>query len=170
MSDTPQEVTVERRREILQQVVSSYISRGYRVTFQTESTAQLIKPRTLSCLWVILFGLTLIGLIIYVIVYLMTKDEQVYIEVTSEGKVHTRVPGQAQSLEESAEAYALRLEAERKAKEEREAERQAWLDAHPGETYPADQQRYIAYMALVGTALILAIGCSLALALSVSQP
>lgn len=168
MSETPQELSVERRREILQQVISSYVSRGYRVTFQTDSTAQLVKPRTLSCLWVVLFGLTLIGLVIYVIVYLMTKDEQVYIEVNSQGKVHTRLPGQAQSLEESAEAYARRLEAERKAKEEKEAIRQAWLDAHPGETYPEDQQRYIAYMALIGSVLAVCLVLSFVLALNVS--
>lgn len=169
MSEITQELPIERRRELLQQAISQYVGQGYRVVFQTDTTAQLVKPRTLSCLWVVLFGLTLIGLIVYVVVYLMTKDKQVYIEVTPQGRLHTRIPGQAQSLEETAEAYAARQEAEKKAKAERETIRQAWLDAHPGETYPEDQQRYIAYVALTFTVIAICLALSLMLALGAQR-
>lgn len=86
----PEPISIEQRAAVLQQRIAWYISQGFRVISQTTTTAQLVKPKTLSCLWVILFGITIIGLIVYVVVYLMSKDKQVYIEIDPAGQVIER--------------------------------------------------------------------------------
>jgi hypothetical protein len=78
----------EQRREILQQEINKYLKRGYRVISQTDTTAQLIKPKRFSFLWAVawffVFGF---GLLIYVFWYLSRKDETIYLEVSSNGQV-----------------------------------------------------------------------------------
>lgn len=86
----PEPISIEQRSAILQKWIAWYIDHGFRVISQTNTTAQLVKPKSLSCLWVILFGLTILGLIIYLVVYLLSKDKQVYIEVDPAGQVIQR--------------------------------------------------------------------------------
>ncbi len=83
--------TIEQRRDTLQREVTGYIRRGYRVLSQTDTTAQLVKPKTFSFFWAFIWLLALgVGLIVYIIYYMAKKDEQVYIEVDEEGRVKRR--------------------------------------------------------------------------------
>ena len=79
------EVTLEQRRTALQREVRKYVSRGYRVVSQTDTTAQLVKPKRFSLLWFFI----LLG-ILYVPFYLFARDRQVYLEVDKYGRVRTR--------------------------------------------------------------------------------
>ncbi len=76
------------RQAILQREINSYISRGFRVQSQTETTAQLLKPKRFSLLWAILwfffFG---VGLLLYLLYYLSKKDETIYLEIAESGQV-----------------------------------------------------------------------------------
>ena len=85
------ELTIEKNQEILQHEINSYVKNGFRVISQTDTTAQLLKPKKFSLLWAVFWFLILVfGLIIYLFYYLAKKDEQIYIEVTATGKVITR--------------------------------------------------------------------------------
>lgn len=86
-----QEMTIERRREILQREIAGYLKQGYRVVSQTDVTAQLVKPKQFSCLWAIIWTLVVgIGLLFYLFWYWAAKDQTVYIEVDEHGRVKRR--------------------------------------------------------------------------------
>ena len=81
----------EQRREILQQRINQYIRQGYRVVSQTDTTAQLIKPKQFSCLWATLWFLLFgIGILVYLFYYASKRDEQIYLEVDIYGGVTAR--------------------------------------------------------------------------------
>jgi hypothetical protein len=85
------DLTVEKNQEILQHEIKSYVKNGFRVISQTETTAQLLKPKNFSLLWAVFWFLIFVfGLIIYLFYYLAKRDDQIYIEVTATGKVITR--------------------------------------------------------------------------------
>ncbi len=78
----------EQRREILQNRINQYVKQGYRVVSQTDTTAQLIKPKQFSCLWATLWFLLLgIGILIYLFYYASIRDEQIYLKVDMYGMV-----------------------------------------------------------------------------------
>jgi len=84
-------VTLEQRRAALQREINGYLKRGFRVVSQTETTAQLLKPKTFSLLWALLwFLLAGIGLLVYLIWYWAKRDETVYLEVDDRGRVKRR--------------------------------------------------------------------------------
>lgn len=77
-------LTIEQRRAILQKEINGYAKNGWRVISQTDTTAQLVKPKRLSCLWAILtVGIALL-------LYLAAKDETAYLEVDEKGKLRRR--------------------------------------------------------------------------------
>lgn len=86
-------LTLEQRREILSNHITKYIKAGYRVLAQTDTTAQLVKPKHFSCFWATVFlllSVLLIGLVliaIYLFIYMAQKDQTIYVEVDSNGKV-----------------------------------------------------------------------------------
>ena len=85
----PTAVTIEQRRAVLQKSINWYTSRGFRVVSQTDTTAQLVKPKQFSCLIATLsFLLVGIGLLIYVFIYMASKDQTVYITIDENGKAH----------------------------------------------------------------------------------
>jgi len=72
----------------LQQHINWYVGQGYRIIAQTETSAQLIKPKQFSLIWALLWFLLFgIGLIVYIIYYAAKKDKAVYLTITAEGKV-----------------------------------------------------------------------------------
>ena len=84
-------LTIEQRRAILQQEINKYVKQDYRVVSQTDTTAQLVRPKKFSCLIAVLALLVVvIGFIIYLIYYASKKDDQIYIEVDENGKVRIR--------------------------------------------------------------------------------
>lgn len=86
----PTGLSIELRKNILANEIQKYIKDGFRVQSQTDTTAQLVKPKRLSCLLaVILLLLMVLPFLIYIIWFAAQKDEQVYIEVDENGKVKT---------------------------------------------------------------------------------
>jgi len=84
-------LSIEERRAILQREIGAYLSRGFHVVSQTETTAQLIKPKQFSCFWATFWLLMLvIGLIIYLFYYASQRDQSVYIEVDQYGHIVRR--------------------------------------------------------------------------------
>lgn len=81
----------EKRREILAREVAAYSRRGYRVIAQTDTTAQLVKPKQFSFLWAtvwfLMFG---IGLLVYLFYYWGKREEVVYLVVDEQGHVKRR--------------------------------------------------------------------------------
>lgn len=87
MPDLP----LEARRAILEREIASYIKKGYRVLSQTDTSAQLLKPKRFSLLLaVLLLILMVLPFVIYLLMYLAARDKTVYISVDSQGKVTRR--------------------------------------------------------------------------------
>ena len=86
---TAQEVSLETRQAALQQAIGEYLAQGYRVLSQTDTTAQLVKPKQFGTLWFILWLLTGVLWIVYLAYYLAVKREgKVYLQVDPQGFVH----------------------------------------------------------------------------------
>ena len=88
--DTTPTVTPEARRAALQERVNRFVRDQYRVVSQTDSTAQLVKPKRFSFLWALLWFLVIgVGLLIYIGYHVFLKREpQVYLTVDEQGRVH----------------------------------------------------------------------------------
>lgn len=62
--------------------IQKYIRQGYRVVNQTNTTAQLVRPKQFSCLIATLSAFLVgIGLIFYLFWYASKKDDTVYLQV-----------------------------------------------------------------------------------------
>lgn len=71
-----------KAEEPLQSHVDWYVRQGYRVISQTETSAQLVKPKEFSFLWAFLWFLVLgIGVVVYVFYYMAKKDKTIYLTV-----------------------------------------------------------------------------------------
>ncbi len=80
-------MSIEKRRDILQNAISGYIELGYELMNQTDTSAQLKKPKKFSWLMFLLTIWIAVG-IIYVVYYVaFKKDEVVYMQVDSSGKL-----------------------------------------------------------------------------------
>ena len=67
---------------MLQTQINEYVRKGYHVQSQTETTAQLVKPKSFSFGWAFLWFLLLFfGLLIYILYYVSKKDETVYLYI-----------------------------------------------------------------------------------------
>lgn len=85
------EVSLAERRAILQGVIAKFVRQGYRVVSQTDTTAQLVRPKRFSLLWAALWFLFFgIGLLVYLIYYMAKRDSQIYLGVDAYGKVIRR--------------------------------------------------------------------------------
>lgn len=82
------ELTPAARREILDATIARYSAMGYRLQSQTDTTAQLVRPKRFSIV-LALIGLLIavVGLIVYLLIYLAQKDSVVFVQVDSFGKV-----------------------------------------------------------------------------------
>lgn len=78
------------RRAVLEREVVSYVKRGYRVVSQTDSTAQLVRPKKFSFAIFLILLLTGIGPIIYIAWYFAKRDRAVFITVDERGRVSRR--------------------------------------------------------------------------------
>ena len=80
----------EERHRILEQEIAKYVHQGYRVVSQSETTAQLVKPKELSLLIILL---SILGAVVTFFVYLfyylvIKKDKTIYIEVMPTGTIN----------------------------------------------------------------------------------
>lgn len=74
----------------LQQEIQRYTAHGYHVVHQTETTAQLRKPKEFNVLAFLLLGILLfvIGAVIYLAIYASRKDQYVYLSVGEDNQVY----------------------------------------------------------------------------------
>ena len=92
MENSQQELSIEQRKDILQREIAKYARKGFQVVSQTDTTAQLIKPKSFSCLLaVLLLLIVLLPLVIYLIYYASKIDEAVYLEVDARGGVNGKM-------------------------------------------------------------------------------
>ncbi len=88
LSRSVKPLAIQERTIILNRAIQNYQKNGYRLISQTETTAQLYKPKEFNgCLAIILVFL-IIGIILWLILYLTEKDETLFIEVDEYGQVH----------------------------------------------------------------------------------
>jgi hypothetical protein len=95
LAPAPQSSTADERA-LLAREISRRIAQDWHLVAQTETTAQLRKPKQLSaaglvllviapalggCFWAPLFGVALIGLVVVVASYLAAQDEVVFLDV-----------------------------------------------------------------------------------------
>lgn len=73
------------QRAVLQREINAWVKRGYRVVSQTDTTAQLVKPKRFSLLWFFI----LLG-VLYLPFYLFARDKTIYLTVDSLGRVTRR--------------------------------------------------------------------------------
>lgn len=84
-------MSIGERKQKLEREIKKYIRKGYRVTYQTDTSAQLVRPKKFSFLWAFLWLLALgIGIIVYLIYYAAKRDDEIFIEITETGKVKRR--------------------------------------------------------------------------------
>lgn len=87
----PQTLPSEMRREILMREITFYVRRGYRVMSQTDTSAQLVKPREFSCLIAtIALLLAFFPFVVYILYYMSQRDQVVFIEVDPYGHIVRR--------------------------------------------------------------------------------
>ena len=78
----------EQRAAILDREIAAYIRRGYTLLARSETGARLFKPKRFQPWLVVLSALCFgIGLLIYLIIYLLTPEEPATIEVDPYGVV-----------------------------------------------------------------------------------
>lgn len=68
----------------LEDRIQYYVRRGYRVVNRTETTAQLLRPKTFSFVWAsfwFIFGLGF-GIFFYLFYYLAKQDSTLYLPPT----------------------------------------------------------------------------------------
>ena len=66
----------------LQTQINEYVSDGYHVQSQTETSAQLLKPKVFSFVWAFIWFLLLgVGVLVYIFYYMSKNDQTVYLYV-----------------------------------------------------------------------------------------
>lgn len=78
-------------RAVLQAEINALVAKGFRVLSQTETSAQLVKPKKFSFWWALFWFLWLgIGVLVYVFYYASKRDQNVYLVVDESGQVIRR--------------------------------------------------------------------------------
>lgn len=79
----------------LQSEIQKYVSAGFLIVHQTETTAQLRKPKQFNFGIFLVLGILLfiVGAILYVAWYASQNDEVVYLTLDNEGVVHASGTG-----------------------------------------------------------------------------
>ena len=81
--------TLQERNAVLRGEITKYVKMGYRVTNQTDTSAQMVKPKKFS--WIIFLGTVwLFGLgLLYLIYFWVKKEKAAYLEVDDGGVAYT---------------------------------------------------------------------------------
>ncbi len=88
-----QALTIDQRRAILDEEVARWVRNGFQLVSRTDTTAQLIKPKKLSCgilllslvLWLVLIGIFITAIILFA--YFLGKPESIYLQVNEQGRI-----------------------------------------------------------------------------------
>lgn len=84
-------MTLDMRRNVLEREIQQYVRKGYRVISQTDTSAQLLKPKKFNLiLAVLLLILMVLPFIVYLLMYMAAKDTTVYITVDANGTIQRR--------------------------------------------------------------------------------
>lgn len=76
------------RSAILDQEIRRYTAQGFRVTSRTATTAQMLKPKQFNVAVAVLGLLVfVVGLLVYLLIYLGQSDETLYLTVGEDGRV-----------------------------------------------------------------------------------
>lgn len=82
--------------------VSRWVGLGYRVQARTPTTAQLVKPKSFSFLWALLWFLVFgVGVLVYLFYYAAKRDSSVYLTVDDGGAVVGQASGAVPRLPSS---------------------------------------------------------------------
>jgi len=83
-----EELNERGRNEILVQQISRYVTVGWQVKSQTETTANLVMPKKFSFWWALLWLLLgIFPVIIYIIYYLNKQDRSLFLSVDASGNI-----------------------------------------------------------------------------------
>lgn len=75
----------------LQREIDSYVRKGFRVVSQTETAAQLVRPKHFSFpLFLLFFILAVLPAVLYVLYYVGKRDKTVYLSVDENGTITRR--------------------------------------------------------------------------------
>jgi hypothetical protein len=78
--------TIEECKAVLAREIVKYVDEGWRVTSQTDTTAQLTRDKRASCLVAILLAiLFILPAVLYLLLYRGT--ENLFLEVNGDGQV-----------------------------------------------------------------------------------
>ena len=82
------ELPLDQRRAILEREIAAYIRKGYRVLSQTDTSAQLVRPKRFNLLLaVLLLVLMVLPFVIYLLMYIAARDKTVYLSVDVQGRI-----------------------------------------------------------------------------------
>src|SRR5690242_16467895 len=81
-------LTEAERSAILDEEIKRWVANDYRLQTRTATTAQLVRPKTFSVALAVMWLLCLVvGLLIYLLIYLAQSDETVYLVVEEDGTI-----------------------------------------------------------------------------------
>ena len=81
----------------LQQAIDNYIRRGYYVVHQTETSAQLRRPKRFSCFWASVWLVACgVGFLFYVFYWASKSDDSLYLRLDEYGELFVDGRGQGQ--------------------------------------------------------------------------
>lgn len=85
----PQQLTIDQRRAILQSRVVEAVRDGWQVVYQSDTTADLARPKRFNWPIAIVAGVLTLGLlfVLYVAEYAMAQGESAHVEVSPTGEV-----------------------------------------------------------------------------------
>lgn len=73
----------------LDMVIRGHIQNGYRLVTRTDTTAQMVKLKSLNVpLFALLFLLGIVPLLVYLLVFFIRRSEGVYLEIDAYGALH----------------------------------------------------------------------------------
>ena len=82
-----------KSKEKLDKLVVYWNKRGFQVISQTETSAQLIKPKKFSLIIaIVLFVLAVFPFVIYLLWFLSKKDDKIFIQVTGNVSMDSLTP------------------------------------------------------------------------------
>jgi tetratricopeptide (TPR) repeat protein len=88
-SEANYRLSIPERSAILDAEVQRYQKQGYMLVARTETTAQLSKKHEFDCCLAFFLVLIVIGIILYLLYYLVAKKEYlIFIEVDERGRIH----------------------------------------------------------------------------------
>lgn len=91
-----------QKQEVLGKAIALYVQHGYRVSSQTENTAQLVKPKKFNAVAAFfLFLFFIVPFVLYLLAYIAQNDKTIYIVVDDSGTISvTDENGQTRKYDE----------------------------------------------------------------------